>query len=553
VIDIQRSIYGAVLLAEIGDRQILPLDFWNGAGSSLIARRKLDSPAELEGLKVKSFGDFTASQTIAYVGAAPSFVTSQNASLALQTGVIDAMEISNESEINAYLGEYSAAYFRPRVWVIAVSLNAWKSWSEQERQLFSGLVRDAADSKNFVIKVTEEVRKNRFESETANIMLDRVMRFELASFLANRPVSDDLRSAHDLLEEVREQIGQEVKGTEDARQRPDQRGDIEAIEPKTDFVAFITDRHDEGEAVELQYRFGARQNSLRPQISCGLLKKDLGVSIERLLRQSNTNIRKGEECLEELDRLAEAQDGTIRLYVHGYRNSFGTALARAIQLQEAISDGAVFAFWAWPSANELGGYEEDENSILGSRKDFINFLASLMRRESIQNVDVVAHSMGSRLLIDLIEFADAGDLSELRHVIFVAPDVDALHFQRVLAEKAGVGLLRTLYASEQDAALFISSRRTKKQRAGEGGTKIVVVDAMDSVDATEVQKGFINAILRMEGHTHAFDIPEARSDLIQLLATGNRAANRNLGQRPNTFGQTYYWIIPGDQADLTTR
>lgn len=68
-----------------------------------------------------------------------------------------------------------------------------------------------------------------------------------------------------------------------------------------------------------------------------------------------------------------------------------------------------------------------------------------------------------------------------------AADIDADEFKAAVSEIKGKATRYTLYGSAADKALALSKTlRSDYPRAGDGGKNIVVIDGVESVDATSV-------------------------------------------------------------------
>jgi esterase/lipase superfamily enzyme len=117
-------------------------------------------------------------------------------------------------------------------------------------------------------------------------------------------------------------------------------------------------------------------------------------------------------------------------------------------------------------------------------------------------------------------------------VILAAPDVDARIFRREILPRLRTHAQHiTLYASSDDDALRASRVVNNTGRLGLGGDSIVVLDGMDTIDATRVSADIL-------GHT-LFGNPGFLTDLAILLADGKSPAERRL--LPATKdGKTFY-------------
>ena len=98
-------------------------------------------------------------------------------------------------------------------------------------------------------------------------------------------------------------------------------------------------------------------------------------------------------------------------------------------------------------------------------------------------------------------------------MILTAPDIDADVFRGLAAVMRRAARRVTLYASGRDEALKLSHRVHGYQRAGDTVPEIVVVDGLDSIDASAVDTGLL-------GHSYFADNRSVIADLYNLLRNG---------------------------------
>jgi esterase/lipase superfamily enzyme len=77
----------------------------------------------------------------------------------------------------------------------------------------------------------------------------------------------------------------------------------------------------------------------------------------------------------------------------------------------------------------------------------------------------------------------------------------------------------TLYASSNDRALMASKAFHGYPRAGDAGEGLLVVDGVETVDASDVSAGLL-------GHSYFAEDRRIMEDIFSLLQTGQRAENR---------------------------
>jgi esterase/lipase superfamily enzyme len=220
------------------------------------------------------------------------------------------------------------------------------------------------------------------------------------------------------------------------------------------------------------------------------------------------------------------------IVIHGFNIAFDSLVWRALQLgSDADYDGAVVG-WSWPSEGSAFGYAYDEDSSAWSEPHLVALLNAIAEAGPELQLDFVAHSMGSRILLQMLrEFALAKSKLRIGAAIFAAPDVAQDVFREQIHLASRFGEIRTLYASEYDRAMLISESFHQSPRAGSGGADIPVTHGVESVDA------------RLSGHSYVFDEPKAMKDFKKVLNDATVAAARGLEAREKA-GEPYWVIEP---------
>lgn len=99
------------------------------------------------------------------------------------------------------------------------------------------------------------------------------------------------------------------------------------------------------------------------------------------------------------DLAAQAGGGDVLIYVHGFKQTFETAVLDAAHLSDGIKfRGRTMAF-SWPSKAGLFDYTYDRDSAMWSRDNFERVLSSLVSAPGAGRVHIVAHSMGTMLTL----------------------------------------------------------------------------------------------------------------------------------------------------------
>ena len=232
--------------------------------------------------------------------------------------------------------------------------------------------------------------------------------------------------------------------------------------------------------------------------------------------------------------LEVATRAELLLFVHGYNVSFEDAARRAAQLAYDLHFEGLPALYSWPSEGSFERYLVDANNVGWAEPHFRDFLDLLRRNTGVNTIHVIAHSMGTRLVANTIAtLASEASAAHLQQIVFAAPDIDADTFRNMSSAFAGKAERFTLYASSHDRALAASQRFQKYARAGQSGLDLVLVDAIDTIDASAVETEFL-------GHSYFGDADSVLSDLFYLVRNGTSPANRARLKERRRYGSTYW-------------
>ncbi len=224
------------------------------------------------------------------------------------------------------------------------------------------------------------------------------------------------------------------------------------------------------------------------------------------------------------------------IFVHGYNVSFEDAALRTAQLAKDLSFEGGPVMFSWPSKGKvLSGYLSDEGTIQWSRLHLKKFIEDVCMSSNASAVHLIAHSMGSRALVEVVQALNSAILpaNTLKQLIFAAPDVDSGVFQQAAQVLSTMCSRVTLYASDNDKALRISKAVHGYARAGEAGAGILFVAGVDTIDASLVDTDFL-------GHSGFATANPLMQDIYYLVQHGHGPNQRfGLDQHSCSFGT--YW------------
>jgi len=223
-------------------------------------------------------------------------------------------------------------------------------------------------------------------------------------------------------------------------------------------------------------------------------------------------------------QLAVAQrfKGQALVFVHGYNVSFDDALFRTAQIAHDIGfDGPALSF-SWPSRGATLDYIHDLNTAKASREALRIFLETVANETGVSAVNVVAHSMGSDPVLevlkahaDIVALKGAATDLKLNELVLAAPDVSRDVFEQFAGKivpiaRGGI----TLFATNADLAMLASKRASRGVvRAGDVPPEgIVIVPGVESIDVSQASLGFFSL-----NHSLFADREQLISDMAKLF------------------------------------
>lgn len=153
----------------------------------------------------------------------------------------------------------------------------------------------------------------------------------------------------------------------------------------------------------------------------------------------------------------------VLLFVHGFNNAYDDAVYRFAQIVHDGGADAVPVLFTWPSRGSVFAYNYDRESTNYSRDALEEVLQALAKAPEVQDVTVLAHSMGSFLALESLRqmaIRNGRIAPKIHNVILAAPDVDTDVFRQQLGEMGAPDQRPrfTLFVSRDDRALQVSTR-----------------------------------------------------------------------------------------------
>jgi len=285
--------------------------------------------------------------------------------------------------------------------------------------------------------------------------------------------------------------------------------------------------------------------------------------LERYVMITRITAQGRDRFVEELgDAVSDTQgEPSILLFVHGFNVGFEPALISSAQLTVDLREDRRFdpgapVLFAWPSQASITpwAYFDDQKLADAAVPHLEAFLDLLLDEVRPARINIIAHSMGNRVLTQALEdYAEArlheGNRPEVEfRIILAAADVERDVFGIVAGKLDNLEPNVTVYASDDDAALWVSRVLNRRPRLGQtDGDRpwIRDVPGYTTIDATPVASTLFGL-----GHGYYSDNPFILSDIRCALADlpiDDRALDpARYDGRPD--GQTYFLTRSGGEA-----
>ena len=209
----------------------------------------------------------------------------------------------------------------------------------------------------------------------------------------------------------------------------------------------------------------------------------------------------------EMDRYGK----NIFVFIHGYNVSFEDAARRTGQMAYDLKFPGAPVFYSWPSQANWYSYVTDKENIDLSTDQIRTFLLDIATRTNADTINLIAHSMGNVGLTAALSEIEQGSKPHFNQVVLAAPDIDASVFKKDIASKIVTKARHTtLYTSKTDLALLASRYFHQGNRVGDSGPDVLVIDGIDTIDATAVDSSLL-------GHSYYGSNVTVLDDLGQLL------------------------------------
>jgi esterase/lipase superfamily enzyme len=208
------------------------------------------------------------------------------------------------------------------------------------------------------------------------------------------------------------------------------------------------------------------------------------------------------------------------VFIHGFNNGFKEDIYKTAQLAHDTRFSGVPIMFDWPATtrtiNLVAGYITDLKETGNSKANLAEFLVELARTSPGATINIVAHSMGNRLLLEALDkLRDQKRLPLLGQIILAAPDVDPTRFHEVmdpLLKERKIARV-TLYGSKKDWAMAVSKQANSEYPVGRF-PPVTTVLGVDKIDVSELHMNII-------GHDYFITTQSVLNDIAVLLRHGS--------------------------------
>ncbi len=546
------SVFGDIIASELGNYNLAFVDFWHRVPKDLYSSGRILEVNDFKGRQVVAYGR-VANETMHKLGATSLKVLASEVFTALQTGLFDTAEItSNLRSAKDYANLGGGTYlggFKYRFGFLAANSRFWLHLTQEQRNAIKSAARNAKSKSKDIIYDTEKQVAD-LVRETKNVVFTSFAKgnalkadsgivpasFALTVWRSQQKTNS--KSAEQAL-----QLFHKISHAKKRRQKsemPEKRGNT-----NQNSIMFATSRNEYPGVVKLINKFGAERMD-HAKLKCGALlylkpeNKSLGDLYSGGLTLDQSKMMTGiDQCVSLIAQRFISDGGTPTIYIHGFWNDFITAARRAVAIKEDFGLDSTMLMWSWPSMGNPSYYDYDEDSVEWDQIYVEKFISKFLKHYSGPKLNIVAHSMGSRVALNLLKAANSSNV-KIGRFIFVAPDVVRSNFRQSVLNFAGGATNIHLYASDWDRALQLSKTKHKRSLAGQAGTSLIVMSELETIDVSDVDNEWFEA-----NHSHAFDVPEAARDLKVVILSGEVASKRGLLE--GTFDNLTFWQIKPDK------
>jgi esterase/lipase superfamily enzyme len=214
--------------------------------------------------------------------------------------------------------------------------------------------------------------------------------------------------------------------------------------------------------------------------------------------------------------LARARANGVRrivVFVPGFATGVPKGVHSAQLFASVVGPSDLLLYVDWGSAGKKFDYIRDARTAAKNAPAFADLLVGLHRALPGREVDLFAHSLGTRIVaLALAKVkAPADRLPIVERAVLAAPDMTISDYTRAIARIPGPFDHVTLYVSRHDKALLLSTVINLHHRLGRITAWQKPIARTDVVDASAARTG-------LDGHGYAISDPALIADIGRTLA-----------------------------------
>ena len=244
------------------------------------------------------------------------------------------------------------------------------------------------------------------------------------------------------------------------------------------------------------------------------------------------------ECVAETSKKSE-----LFVFIHGHNVPFANAAMRTAQLAVDLDMEHGAVFFAWPTGRHALDYGTSRDNADESDEKLVEFLNTVIGEANADEIHLIAHSMGNRVLLNALseikKTTGANGRPLFDQIIFGSPDVGETDFASSVNAVQSLSNSMTLYASDKDKALKLSSNLPNhEKRAGLTPPSAKVINASTKlvlIDTSELERKFRDLI------DHADFTAGAFNDVRGVLWTGASPDKRCALRAARLAPRETYW------------
>jgi len=214
--------------------------------------------------------------------------------------------------------------------------------------------------------------------------------------------------------------------------------------------------------------------------------------------------------------LARARATGVRrivVFVPGFATGVPKGLHSARLFGDVVGPSDLLLYVDWGSAGKKYDYIRDARTAAANAPALADLLLDLHRELPGREVDLFAHSLGTRIVaLALAKVKAPADKRPIvERAVLAAPDMTIADYTRAIARIPGPFDHVTLYVSRHDRALLLSTVINVHHRLGRITAWKKPIARTDVVDASAARTG-------LDGHGYAISDPALIADIGRTLA-----------------------------------